>query len=237
MPHRSRLHLKVTDHRTTCDFFSMHARHGRCAFARADLTRMVLDTLSTHSAGALYETFPALDAHRNLQPLEFHYTPSTASLLKMVEIEIGVLRGRCLDRPDPASAIVSSRLRGRGVVTSAQPFQDTHQVDVHHPARTPQAGPRLSGHCQRAITSASRSLVHEFHETNLLQGDSIRGLGFPDAVASPISETGGCEWRQLGRWSNYPLGRGSWPSFNRLPGRGPSLEPRGARPDRAALSG
>src|SRR6202011_2983579 len=63
-----------------------------------DLLRVVLDTLSTHSAGALYEAFPACEAHRLLRRLEFHYTPKHASWLNMVEIEIGVLRGQCLDR-------------------------------------------------------------------------------------------------------------------------------------------
>ena len=38
------------------------------------------------------------EAHRILQRLEFHYTPKHASWLNMVEIEIGVLRGQCLDR-------------------------------------------------------------------------------------------------------------------------------------------
>ena len=37
-------------------------------------------------------------AHRILQRLEFHHTPKHASWLNMVEIEIGVLRGQCLDR-------------------------------------------------------------------------------------------------------------------------------------------
>ena len=67
-------------------------------YPEADLTRVVLDNLSTHTAGALYETFPAPEAHRILQRLEFHYTPKHASWLNMVEIEIGVLRGQCLDR-------------------------------------------------------------------------------------------------------------------------------------------
>ena len=56
---------------------------------------MVLDNLSTHTAGALDETFTAHEAHRVLQRLEFHYTPKHASWLNMVEIEIGVLRGQC----------------------------------------------------------------------------------------------------------------------------------------------
>jgi hypothetical protein len=60
--------------------------------------RVVMDNLSTHTAAALYETLPAPEAHRVLQRLEFHYTPKHASCLNMVEIEIGVLRGQCLDR-------------------------------------------------------------------------------------------------------------------------------------------
>ena len=40
----------------------------------------------------------ACEARRVLQRLEFHYVPKHASWLNMVEIEIGVLRGQCLDR-------------------------------------------------------------------------------------------------------------------------------------------
>ena len=68
------------------------------ALPEAELIRVVLDNLSTHTAGALYEAFPAPEAHRILRRLEFHYTPKHASWLNMVEIEIGVLRGQCLDR-------------------------------------------------------------------------------------------------------------------------------------------
>jgi len=41
---------------------------------------------------------PARRSRRILRRLEFHYTPSMPSWLNMVEIEIGVLRGQCLDR-------------------------------------------------------------------------------------------------------------------------------------------
>jgi hypothetical protein len=59
---------------------------------------VVLDNLSTHSPGALYQAFPACEARRVLRRLEFHYVPKHASWLNMVEIEIGVLRGQCLGR-------------------------------------------------------------------------------------------------------------------------------------------
>ncbi len=57
-----------------------------------------MDNLSTHRPGSLYEAFPAAEAHRLLRRLEFHVTPKHASWLNMAEIEIGVLRGQCLDR-------------------------------------------------------------------------------------------------------------------------------------------
>jgi DDE superfamily endonuclease len=76
----------------------MHARSGRASLSQGRADPVVLDNLSTHSPGALYEAFPAPEAHRILRRLEFHYTPKHASWLNMVEIEIGVLRGQCLNR-------------------------------------------------------------------------------------------------------------------------------------------
>jgi hypothetical protein len=67
-------------------------------YPQAEKIRFVLDNLSTHTPGALYEAFAAPEAHRLLQRLEFNYTPKHASWLNMVEIEIGVLRRQCLDR-------------------------------------------------------------------------------------------------------------------------------------------
>ena len=61
-------------------------------FPEADRIRVVLDNLSTHSSGALYQAFPPCEARRVLRRLEFHYVPKHASWLNMVEIEIGVLR-------------------------------------------------------------------------------------------------------------------------------------------------
>jgi len=96
--HRPWRHVKVTARRTARDFALCMRDLADTHYPEAELIRVVLDNLSTHTAGALYETFPAPEAHRILQRLEFHYTPKHASWLNMVEIEIGVLRGQCLDR-------------------------------------------------------------------------------------------------------------------------------------------
>jgi transposase len=96
--HRSWRHVKVTAQRTAKDFALCMRDLVETHYPKAELIRVVLDNLSTHTAGALYETFPATEAHRILRRLEFHHTPKHASWLNMVEIEIGVLRGQCLDR-------------------------------------------------------------------------------------------------------------------------------------------
>ncbi|HZB91204.1 MAG TPA: IS630 family transposase [Stellaceae bacterium] len=96
--HRSWRKVKVTDQRTACDFAECMRDLVDVHYPQAEQVRVVMDNLSTHSAGALYEAFPAPEAHRVLRRLEFHYTPKHASWLNMVEIEIGVLRGQCLDR-------------------------------------------------------------------------------------------------------------------------------------------
>jgi transposase len=96
--HQSWRHVKVTDHRAATDFAGCMRDLVDTHYPDAEQIRVVLDNLSTHTAGALYETFAAPEAHRILQRLEFHYTPKHASWLNMVEIEIGVIRGQCLDR-------------------------------------------------------------------------------------------------------------------------------------------
>jgi transposase len=96
--HRPWRNVKVTEHRTARDFAVCMRDLADIHYPNAELIRVVMDNLSTHNPGALYETFPAPEAHRILQRLEFHYTPKHASWLNMVEVEIGVLRGQCLDR-------------------------------------------------------------------------------------------------------------------------------------------
>ncbi len=91
-------HVKVTDRRTSQDFANCMRDLVDVHYPQAELIRVVLDNLSTHSLGALYETFEPAEARRLAQKLEFHFVPKHASWLNMVEIEIGVLRGECLDR-------------------------------------------------------------------------------------------------------------------------------------------
>jgi transposase len=96
--HRPWRKVKVTDRRTAVDFAACMRELAEVDFPDAERIRVVLDNLSTHAPGSLYEAFPAPEAHRILRRLEFHFTPKHASWLNMAEIEIGVLRGQCLDQ-------------------------------------------------------------------------------------------------------------------------------------------
>ena len=96
--HRPWRKVKVTERRTAVDFAACMRELAEVDFPHAERIRVVLDNLSTHTPGALYEAFPAPEARRVLRRLEFHFTPKHASWLNMAEIEIGVLRGQCLDR-------------------------------------------------------------------------------------------------------------------------------------------
>jgi hypothetical protein len=88
--------VKVTERHAATDFAECMRERIDVHYPKADCIRVVLDNLSTHTAGALYQAFPAPQARRLLRRLEFHYTPKHASWLNMVEI--GVLSQQCLDR-------------------------------------------------------------------------------------------------------------------------------------------
>src|SRR6516164_6537889 len=96
--HRPWRNVKVTERRAAEDYAQCMRELVDVHYPDAECIRVVQDNLSIHSAGALYQAFAPAEARRILRRLEFHYTPKHASWLNMVEIEIGVLRGQCVDR-------------------------------------------------------------------------------------------------------------------------------------------
>jgi transposase len=108
--HRPWRHAKVTDHRAAEDFALCMQELVDEHYPNAEIIRVVLDNLSTHTASSLYETFEPEEARRILRRIEFHYTPKHASWLNMVEIEIGVMVSQCLDRRIPTKALLTSEL-------------------------------------------------------------------------------------------------------------------------------
>ena len=121
-------HVKISDRRCKTDFAQCMKDLVDVHYPTAVRIRVVLDNLSTHSAAALYETFPPKEARRILSRLEFHYTPKHASWLNMVEIEIGVLRQQCLDRRIDNTELLES---GNGdLVRGPKRARRQNQMDV-----------------------------------------------------------------------------------------------------------
>jgi transposase len=95
-------HLSVTPRRTKREFAQCMAEVVDMHFPVAEKIRVVLDNLSTHTPGALYEVYAPAEARRILRKLEFHFTPVHGSWLNMAEIELAVLARQCLNRRIPA---------------------------------------------------------------------------------------------------------------------------------------
>ena len=89
-------HVAVTQRRTMQDFAHQMRWLVYEAYPEVGVVRVVLDNLNTHRMASLYETFPAPEARRIAQRLEFHYTPKHGSWLNMAEIEFSVLSRCCL---------------------------------------------------------------------------------------------------------------------------------------------
>ena len=100
-PLRNWRHVEVTHHRTQQDFAYQMRWVVDVRYPDADCIHVVLDNLNTHTAAALYETFPPDEAHRIRQRLRFHYTPKHASWLNMAEIEFSVFSRSCLQQRIP----------------------------------------------------------------------------------------------------------------------------------------
>jgi hypothetical protein len=103
-------HVKVTERRTKQDFAHCMKDLVDAHFPEAEVIRVVLDNLNTHTPASLYEAFTPQEARRIFRKLEFHYTPTHASWLNMSEIEISVLDRQCLDRRLPEMTLVSSEV-------------------------------------------------------------------------------------------------------------------------------
>ena len=94
-PLAGRRFLKATERKTKHDwavFIKEIAGH----YKKAKKIILVMDNLSTHKAGSLYETFPPEEARQLWERFEFVYTPTHGSWLNMAEIELNVLIRQCL---------------------------------------------------------------------------------------------------------------------------------------------
>jgi hypothetical protein len=100
-------HVQVTERRTALDFAQQMRWLVDEAYPQAEVIRVVLDNLNTHTPASLYAAFPAPEARRLVRKLEFHHTPKHGSWLNVAECELAVLATQCLDRRLPDLSTVA----------------------------------------------------------------------------------------------------------------------------------
>ena len=99
-------HVAITERRAAEDFAHQMQWLVDEAYPNIPVIRLVLDNLNTHRPASLYDTFPATEARRIAERLEFHYTPKPGSWLNMAEIEFSVFARSCLKQRIPDEEIL-----------------------------------------------------------------------------------------------------------------------------------
>ena len=132
----------MTQRRTTEDFAHQMRWLVDQAYPDIPVVRLVLDNLNTHRKASLYQTFPAEEARRIAQRLEFHYTPKHGSWLNMAEIEFSVISRSCLRQRLPDEESLCREVQGPG--TGTKPGSGPHQLALRHTGRQNQTQSPLS---------------------------------------------------------------------------------------------
>jgi hypothetical protein len=124
--HRPWRRVKVTDRRTNQDFAECMRELVDVDYPDALIIRVVMDNLSTHSAGALYDAFPAPEARRVLKRLPHAETRQLA--------EYGGNRNRRPAQPmsGPPHRQGNNPHRDRRLAKPAKRRGRSDPVDVHH---------------------------------------------------------------------------------------------------------
>ena len=109
-PLRGWRQVNVTARRTASDFAHQMQELVDVHFPQAEVIRLVVDNLNTHTPAAFYETFAPAEARRLTRKLDFHYTPKHGSWLNMAECEFAVLTKPCWARRGPDGAPLRQEL-------------------------------------------------------------------------------------------------------------------------------
>ncbi len=103
-------HIEVTNHRKSVDFAHCMKDLVDIYYPDAEIIKVVMDNLNTHSPASLYKAFKPEEARRILNKLEFHYTPKHGSWLNMAEIELSILSRQCFNRRIPSREILKHEI-------------------------------------------------------------------------------------------------------------------------------
>ena len=127
---------KVTQRRTKADWARFLADIAD-RYPSAIRITLVMNNLSTHRPGALYETYPPAQAKALWDRFEFVFTPKHGSWLNIAEIELNVMIRQCLNRRIGSFEVL------RAEVAAWQAARDRVQAKVDWQFTTDDARVRL----------------------------------------------------------------------------------------------
>jgi len=156
--HRPWRKVKVTESRAA-DFAACMRELTDVHFPKAERIRVVLDNLSTHFPGSLYQAFPAAEARRVLRRLEFTTFPNTPAGSHGRNRD-RVLRSQCLDRRIATHAQLISEIaaweRGRNASGARIKWMFTTEKAPRKMGAPIQCRFRPRAKDQRVITTVQR---------------------------------------------------------------------------------
>ena len=109
-PLKGKRYIEITERKTKKDWAKFIKQIADEWYKDAIKITLVMDNLSTHKPGALYEVFEPKEAKRIRDRFDFVYTPKHGSWLNMAEIELNVLIRQCLNRRIPDIATVATEV-------------------------------------------------------------------------------------------------------------------------------
>jgi hypothetical protein len=109
-PLRGWRHVKLSEHRTRCNYAQCVRELLDVHYPRARTIRLVQDILNTHDGASLYQAFAPEQGRRILNRIEFHYTPKHGSWLNMAETEINLMLRQWLDRRLDSQALIAKEV-------------------------------------------------------------------------------------------------------------------------------
>jgi hypothetical protein len=124
-PLTGRRQVQVSETRKNPDLAQARQELAVTHYPHAKELRVVLDTLSTHTPAAFYQTFAPEVARELRRQISFHYTPKQGSWLNRAECEFSVLSRQCLNPRLPTPA------RVQNVVQRWASTRTAKQITIH----------------------------------------------------------------------------------------------------------
>lgn len=109
-PLKGQRQVRVRDRRTAHDFAEVVRALVDEDYPDVEKIILVSDNLNTHGPAALYEHFPAAEARRIAEKIEWHFTPEHGSWLNIAECELSALTRQCLNRRIPDKTVLTNEV-------------------------------------------------------------------------------------------------------------------------------